>query len=180
MARRFKPSDDPGVVLPITPMLDMAFQLLAFFIFTYHPSDLEGQMELNLPDKPEAAATEVPDRPVPSVAQDEEPKVEADISVLVRTQHDGKRDGDVSQIVVREGPDEVAIPVDPDDLPAALKALLKELTGRREKLINKEGIKLQADGKLKWAKFVSIMDVCRKAGFKDVGFAPPPDLMPST
>src|SRR5947207_2085199 len=39
----------PEVELPITPMLDMAFQLLTFFLFTYHPSALEGQMELALP-----------------------------------------------------------------------------------------------------------------------------------
>ena len=155
MARHFKPSDDPGVQLPITPMLDMAFQLLAFFIFTYHPSDLEGQMELNLPDKPEAAATEVLDKPMPAMAEDEEPKVEADITVFLRTQHDGRLDGDISQIIVREGPDE--FPVETPE------ALLKELTKRRAKLTNKEGIKLQADGKLKWAKFVSIKDVCRKA-----------------
>ena len=25
------------VDIPVTPMLDMAFQLLTFFIFTYHP-----------------------------------------------------------------------------------------------------------------------------------------------
>jgi biopolymer transport protein ExbD len=168
MFRRRNKNDDPGVVLPITPMLDMAFQLLAFFIFVYHPSDLEGQMELNLPDKKEAAAEEPPDKPQP--AGMDEPQVEADISVILRTQHDGQRDGEISQILIREGPDEV--PVENTD------ALLKQLTERRSKLANKEGIKLQGDGRLKWAKIVSIMDVCRKAGFRDVGFAPPPDLVP--
>ena len=29
----------------ITPMLDMAFQLMAFFIMTYHPSALEGHID---------------------------------------------------------------------------------------------------------------------------------------
>lgn len=172
MARRPNKDDDPGVVLPITPMLDMAFQLLAFFIFTYHPSDLEGQMELNLPDKAEAADTKVPDNPTPAMTQDDEPKIEADITVFLRTQHDGRLDGDISQIIVREGPDEVAV-----ETP---EALLKELTKRRVKLTNKEGVKIQADGRLKWGKTVSIVDVCRKAGFKDVGFAPPPDLVPGT
>jgi biopolymer transport protein ExbD len=177
MARRYSKLDDPGVLLPITPMLDMAFQLLAFFIFVYHPSDLEGQMEMYLPDKPEAAATEVPDNPVPSL-EDDMPKVDADISVMLHTFHDGKRDGEISQCVVREGPDEKEIPIEP--LEVLYRQLLKELTSRREKLTNKEGIKLQAAGKLKWARVVSIMDVCRKAGFKDVGFAPPPDLAPGT
>ena len=169
MARRPSKNDDPGVVLPITPMLDMAFQLLAFFIFVYHPSDLEGQMELNLPEKQEARADTPPDNPTPS-DKDVDPIVEADISVVLRTQHDGQRDGEISQISIREGPDEMTV--------ESPEALLKQLTERRKNLNNKEGVKLQGDSRLKWSKIVQIMDVCRKAGFKDVGFAPPPDLVP--
>ena len=30
--------------LIVTPMLDMSFQILAFFIMTYHPSALEGHI----------------------------------------------------------------------------------------------------------------------------------------
>jgi biopolymer transport protein ExbD len=39
--------------LIITPMLDMSFQILAFFIMTYHPSALEGHLpgSLTPPDK---------------------------------------------------------------------------------------------------------------------------------
>jgi biopolymer transport protein ExbD len=169
MGRRGNKNDDPGVVLPITPMLDMAFQLLAFFIFTYHPSDLEGQMEMNLPDKAEPKAETPPENIVPS-DPDQEPKIEADITIMLRTQHDGRLDGDISQIIIREGPDETAV-----DTP---EALLKVLTKKREGLSNKEGVKLQGDGRIKWSKIVEIMDVCRKAGFRDVGFAPPPDLVP--
>src|SRR5947209_4849860 len=35
--------------LPITPMLDMSFQLLAFFIITFKPAPTEGQIALALP-----------------------------------------------------------------------------------------------------------------------------------
>lgn len=35
--------------LPITPMLDMSFQLLAFFIMTFKPAPTEGQIMLALP-----------------------------------------------------------------------------------------------------------------------------------
>lgn len=35
--------------LPITPMLDMSFQLLAFFIMTFKPSPTEGQIAMSLP-----------------------------------------------------------------------------------------------------------------------------------
>jgi biopolymer transport protein ExbD len=169
MGRRPNKNDDPGVVLPITPMLDMAFQLLAFFIFTYHPSDLEGQMELNLPDKAEPKAETPIETPVPS-DPDQDPKIDADITIMLRTQHDGRLDGDISQIIIREGPEETTL-LTPEEL-------LKDLTKRRERLTNKETVKLQGDGRLKWSKIVEIMDVCRKAGFRDVGFAPPPDLVP--
>lgn len=35
--------------LPITPMLDVSFQLLAFFVLTFHPAPAEGQLPLNMP-----------------------------------------------------------------------------------------------------------------------------------
>lgn len=35
--------------LPITPMLDMSFQLMAFFILTFHPMPVEAQLSLALP-----------------------------------------------------------------------------------------------------------------------------------
>src|ERR1700730_12908171 len=46
------------VEIPITPMLDMAFQLLVFFIFTYHPSAMEMHIDGKLlpPAKTERAA----------------------------------------------------------------------------------------------------------------------------
>src|SRR4051812_14519797 len=42
---------DAGVEieLPVTPMLDMTFQLLFFFIVTFNPQSLEGQLDFTLP-----------------------------------------------------------------------------------------------------------------------------------
>lgn len=48
--------------LPITPMLDMSFQLLAFFIMTFKPAPTEGQIALALPPVQDAGfPTRVPD-----------------------------------------------------------------------------------------------------------------------
>src|SRR5438132_3412998 len=46
MRDKYKDHGAPGVNLGliITPMLDMSFQILSFFIMTYHPSALEGQI----------------------------------------------------------------------------------------------------------------------------------------
>ncbi len=43
-----KRSRTAEVEVPITPMLDMAFQLLTFFILTYHPAPSEGSFSMNL------------------------------------------------------------------------------------------------------------------------------------
>jgi biopolymer transport protein ExbD len=44
--KKRKPPED--VDIPITPMLDMAFQLLTFFILTYHPMPTEGQFAMTM------------------------------------------------------------------------------------------------------------------------------------
>src|SRR5690242_7601534 len=49
------------VEIQITPMLDMAFQLLTFFIMTYHPAPAEGQFSMNLlPASPQAKLDAAP------------------------------------------------------------------------------------------------------------------------
>ena len=45
--RRPIPLVDPD--LPITPMLDMSFQLMSFFILTFHPMPTEAQLAMALP-----------------------------------------------------------------------------------------------------------------------------------
>jgi len=59
--RECRPALD--VELPITPMLDMTFQLLVFFLFTFRPPALEGQLDFALPGTGSAIAA--PAVPVP-------------------------------------------------------------------------------------------------------------------
>src|SRR5579863_3470420 len=59
MARRRKQNE---VELNLAAMLDMAFQLLAFFILTFKPSPVEGQISLHLP----------PPKPVANVKAEKE------------------------------------------------------------------------------------------------------------
>ena len=61
--RQHRGATDMGGValgLIITPMLDMSFQILSFFIMTYHPSALEGHINGNLvpPTKAKIKGTE--------------------------------------------------------------------------------------------------------------------------
>ena len=158
------------VALPITPMLDMTFQLLFFFIVNFHPADLEGEMNLALPVDAEKQAHKQEDvKKDAKVDKDAQPEFPSDLTVKVRTQLDGTNDGEISAIFVRnlEGREE---PVD------GLAGLKKFLNDKREGLTNKEAIKVQGDGKLKVRSVLKVMDVCRQAGFANVSFVPPEDL----
>ena len=52
MSRRPGPPED--VYFPVVPMLDMAFQLLAFFILTFQAPSGETRIDLDLPSAPVA------------------------------------------------------------------------------------------------------------------------------
>src|SRR5580658_615200 len=96
MSRRRRLSrQKPDVELNLASMLDMAFQILAFFVLTFRPSPIEGQLSLHLP----------PAVPVTNVATDQQNKAEAadagattaktlEISVFADPQ------GDVSRVQV--------------------------------------------------------------------------------
>lgn len=49
MRRKKKRRNQSDVELNLAAMLDMAFQLLTFFILTFRPSPIEGQISLRLP-----------------------------------------------------------------------------------------------------------------------------------
>ena len=59
MARHKRQLARPAVEpeLPITPFLDMSFQLLAFFVLTFRPMPTEAQLPLALPKEEGGAAT---------------------------------------------------------------------------------------------------------------------------
>jgi biopolymer transport protein ExbD len=167
MPRRAKAESAPEPSLPVTPMLDMTFQLLTFFIFTYHPAAMEGQMELNLPAAGEAKARTEQDVD-PNKPSDTELALPAQLTILVKTVRDGVNDGNIGALVVQSVDGETAVP--------NVDALAKYLKSKHEELSNKDDIKIAAESKLKYSCVIEVMDICLRSGFKAVGFAPPPDL----
>ncbi|HEV3203786.1 MAG TPA: biopolymer transporter ExbD [Gemmataceae bacterium] len=163
-------ADEPiDVYLPIPSFLDMAFQILSFFILTYNPHTLEGQLELALPAHGEARApNEV--QVDPTKAPDTDLDLNSEVTVKVSTQHSAEQLGTISAIYV-EGVDTKSNEM------KDLDALGNYLKTFQNGLKNKDNIKIQADGELKYAFVAEVMDVCCKAGFKNIGFAPPPDLL---
>ncbi len=168
--RHHKQQDASKVILPITPMLDMSFQLLFFFIFNFNPADLEGAVEMALPSEKDKAAHKKEDvDPRARAEKDPTPEFPSDLTVKVRTQMDGKNDGEISALSVRnlEGK---------EDSVEGLAGLKKYLAEKRAGLTNKEAIKLQGDGKLKVRSIIKVMDTCRDAGFANISFVPPEDF----
>ncbi len=123
-------------------------------------------MDLTLPDAALAAAAS------PLDAKDSMPgelELPAEITVVVRTKHDGSHEGNISQVTVQE-------PAGTHDIPNAdLEELRKYLSSARKGLVNQNDIKLQPDSEIRYANVMDVMDACTRAWFKNVSFGPPPD-----
>jgi biopolymer transport protein ExbD len=141
---------------------------------TYHPSDLEGQMQLALPANTALAAHEKSEiNPESARDKNAELEVSPDLTVVVKTQNDGVNNGAISALTVedRSGPATIR-PAGDQSLMDALAQYLKKAKATTD---NKTSVKLQADSKLKWDNVVQVMDACHKAGFENISFSPPPD-----
>src|SRR5438067_979159 len=87
------------VTLPITPFLDMAFQLMFFFLATFSPPSVkEGQMDLSLPSKSDAAAKDQANVSPTSEAHKEDVDVQADFEINLRGYKDPRSKGRISAL----------------------------------------------------------------------------------
>jgi biopolymer transport protein ExbD len=191
--------EETEIDLPITPMLDMAFQLLTFFIFTYNPSGLEAQMDLALPSKTAIAATDPADMKAETQSDiPKEAELPLDLSVEIRS-------SGASPYILVEGVNPTSVET-LDALKEKLTALFtdkarsikakademppKEAEAFKLEEMKKMAVKVQGNGDLEFGKMVETMDACRTAGQKgfeaagfnvrkqgvvSVSFAPPSD-----
>ncbi len=178
MFRRSQSTGPGEVPLPITPMLDMAFQLLAFFIMTYNPADLEGQLDLGLP---QAAQLAPGPAPVPPGRVDVPLEPPTDLTVTVRAVQEGPHAGNISAILVSDLTG-APTPMQPGTRKGAspereeadlLAALAEHLKKARAGLNKRDAVKVQCHGKLKVKNVLRVMDVCRHSGLPRVSFLPP-------
>ncbi len=197
--RRDRGDPPTDVTLPITPMLDMAFQLLMYFIMTYHPSALEGQMDLSMPQKATTAGGAAD--PTTAASKDDLPEIPLDLNVRVQSQNRTNYTVTLEEAGVNTemGSDLAKLGEHLQkvfkDKAASISDKLKEKEGReRDKAMKEElkkvALKVQGDSRVKLGSLMEVMDVCRMAGiraFKEAGFeakqvnvglsfAQPPDL----
>jgi biopolymer transport protein ExbD len=146
--------------LPITPMLDMSFQLLAFFIMTFKPAPTEGQLALALP-RPDAGLD------APAVVRANE--VDKPRDYVVRAT--ATTNGAIERLMIAEE----SSPAPPKDLGANVTAFRDELTALSAQLARerKTGrLTLELDDKLLHAFVVQLLDTGARAGFSDISPVP--------
>jgi biopolymer transport protein ExbD len=145
--------------LPITPMLDMSFQLLAFFIMTFQPAPTEGHMMLTLP-KQEGGGIAMPS------PLDESKPLHYVVTVTATN------DGTIEKMTLREegGADATGIDLgaDPHKYRDELKAIAAKL--EREKRTGKLTLKIA--GKLLQDSVVQLVDLGLRSGFTDISPVP--------
>jgi biopolymer transport protein ExbD len=166
--------------LIITPMLDMSFQLMSFFIMTYHPSALEGHIDGNLLP-PTLIATTGPQKDntpmddLPPV--DQEPDLKDVLMVVVKSVDKGqvegnRRDGEPSRIMLKRP--ENPMPATVVDTDMSLSDGLKKLTAELKSETGlKSNIKIEADGNLKHEYLMQVYDACKQAGYQNISFVAP-------
>lgn len=143
--------------LPITPMLDMSFQLLSFFILTFKPTPTEGQIAMTLP-KEEGG----PDAISFPTAADDKP-----VKYIVRVTAGEK--GVIRDITLKED----GAATNPIDLGADPQALLNKLKEKYAELKGKPGkLAIEIDESVLQDYVVRLIDAGILAGFTDISPVP--------
>jgi biopolymer transport protein ExbD len=157
--------------LPITPMLDMSFQLLAFFVMTFNPTPTEGHIDVALPAQQGGPSTKLPDPFTEDQVEDLTVRIEADDA------------GDISAIALTQGKEgaEVAIPGKSKDartnlfneMKKRLAAAKADHAARMAKLNESKPftppkVKLELADNLSYKVVIAVMDESTRAGYPAV------------
>jgi len=138
-------------------MLDMAFQLLAFFILTFNPS-AETHLDLDLPAAPAALPSAPRGEARPLLARNVDSDLENDL--LVRAEADEL--GDLKTLRLGEAP----LP-DLSTLGGRLRRYIQLLEGRPLR------VRLVADDRLRYEPAAQIIATCQAAGVAAIRLTQP-------
>jgi biopolymer transport protein ExbD len=174
-----------GIV--ITPMLDMAFQLLAFFVLTYHPAALEGHINGKLlpPEKIAIKGKSATEKKADaSKITDDQPDTQDTVTIFIRAADRNEGEGDTKRIegqpsqILLKTP-EIQQPETVADSSDSLNTGLQKLFTRLKEIRSSPAgaglvVRLQPDGNLRNEYVIRAWNVCKTAGFETIGFVAPP------
>jgi biopolymer transport protein ExbD len=153
-----KKSKHAEVEVQITPMLDMAFQLLTFFILTFRPAPVEGQFSMNL--LPASPALKMDATAPPDTAANANPDVPASLRTMT-TELRANPNGSLGKVMMEEvelqGMDE-------------LKAKLKEILDPAKELPFEQAL-IKADPQLKYSELMKVIDVFSTLKITKISFS---------
>ena len=135
------------VELNLAAMLDMAFQLLAFFIMTFKSAPTEGQINLRLPP-PVGITAEGTEKPGETVDPTQKPE---GLNTLVISVFANPSNGRIAAM----GVGETAIGTLP-----ALEARLQQVFSEKGTPFNQ--VILQVGGKLRYDELMKVVEVCTR------------------
>jgi len=131
-----------GPDVPVAPMLDMAFQLLTFFVLTYRAAPVEGQFVMNL--LPPQPATAMAAAPADAAASNDLPASLRTLPVVLRADDVGR----LIQVSIAD--------VDVSDDPAALAQELDRHLLDPDAPFDQTLIKV--DPNLRYAELMTVID----------------------
>lgn len=147
MHRKRKSRGKEEVELNLAAMLDMAFQLLAFFILTFKPSPIEGQITLRMP--PPQSITPVAGG-VEAGKNEKSPDPLKGLKTLIITVMPNER-GELGTLMVGED----------------LVGSLNRLNDRLKEIFSNAGapfeqVVIQAGSDLRYDALMNVVDVCTR------------------
>ncbi len=137
-----------GVELNLAAMLDMAFQLLTFFILTFRPAPIEGEIRMRMPEAMPLTQNRTPGQAAGSNEKNLDPLAQLTtlrITVL------SKPDGSVRQVAV--GDSQMGNV-------AALERKLHEVFSERANAFDQ--VVVEAGSNLSYESLMRVVDVCSR------------------
>jgi len=188
MARRKIKLQGGEVPLPVTPMLDMTFQLLFFFIATYKPATaVEGQIEMALPSMADVAAQD--QKKADPKHSEDIVDVPATFTIEIKAERgpDAKNPGAIRFLTIRGEAGKQDFTIDQNLADAEVSVRVKDMFNQvRKKLQDakntrvkkdneKDTVRIMADGNTKWDQVMKVIDLCTELGFQASFIPPPPE-----
>jgi biopolymer transport protein ExbD len=160
--RERKQGENPETVqFPVTPMLDMAFQLLAFFILTFQAPTSETRLDLYLPTMPVA----LPGSARGQARATPPRRTELDLENDLRIRAEADDLGDLKSLKLGDTP----LP-DLQALGDRLRRYSVVLEGRPLR------VRLLADDRLRYEEAAKIIGTCNTVGVASIRLADPASL----
>lgn len=158
MARRRNKSPSGGVELNLTSMLDVIFNILAFFVMTFSPPIAEKNFDVRLPP-PKLQAGGGGEGGIEN--PDAEPQLFRDVTITLAADGAGALTGIKLEQKV--------IPGGPAGLARELRVTAGAIKGAGQDVL--EAANVVAPPNLKYRYLIEIVDACYQANIKKVNFA---------